>query len=221
MPRILLVLLTAVLISACTAAGEPRTSLLVGNGEAAPVAFGHAEYCMAAAARDDARDQQFRAAFCDGSGEREVVELTDDRKRHLDLVQSKVNRAIAYRSTRSWDPLASEGDCKTYAARKELELLALGWPAGALRIATAFVDDEGPHANEYHAVLLVDTNSGTFVLDNRYGSPRRWEDLPYVWISARATRSMTWARLPADERAVSVALAANLVRDSIPNAAIR
>ena len=221
MSRILLILATALLMSACAAAGEPRSSLLVDNGAAAPVAFGHAEYCAAAAARDDARDRQFRAAFCNGSGEGEVVELTDERKRNLELVQSKVNRAVAYRATRSWDPLASEGDCKTYAARKELELLALGWPAGALRIATAFVDDKGPHANEYHAVLLVDTNSGTFVLDNRYERPRRWEDLPYVWISARATRAMTWARLPADERAVSVALAANLVRDGIPNAATR
>ena len=83
-------------------------------------------------------------------------------------------------------------------------------PAGALRIATAFVDDGSPQHLTYHAVLLVDTDRGTLVLDSRHRTPRPWQDLAYVWMTAQIPGSGgAWARLPAEPAAVRMAMAAN------------
>ena len=59
-----------------------------------------------------------------------------------------------------------------------------GWPAGALRIATAFVNDGSAQQGASHAVVLVDTDKGTIVLDSRQAGPLPWESLSYIWLSA-------------------------------------
>lgn len=106
--------------------------------------------------------------------------------------------------------MESAGDGKTYAARKALELLDRGWPASAMRIAPAFVDDGGRQQYVYHAVLFVDTDRGTMVLDSRQQTARRWSDLPYNWMTAQTRgRSDRWLRLAADPEKVRLALAAN------------
>jgi predicted transglutaminase-like cysteine proteinase len=211
-------MLAAAWVAGCTATTQPRPSLLASTMQPAPPAFGQRDYCAAAQRRDDARDRSFRLAFCEPDGSATVVELTPRRRGDLAAVQASVAASIAYAPTPSWDPLASIGDCKTYVARMELELLERGWPAGALRIATAFVDDRGPHQNKYHAVLLVDTSEGTLALDNRYAKPQHWQELPYVWIAAQTPRPMRWVRLPADPAAVSLALAANGIGANVAGA---
>jgi len=211
-------MLAAVWLAGCAATGEPSPAILAATAQSAPTAFGQRDYCEASKRRDDPRDRRFRLAFCEPDGSVAVVDLTPRRSRELASVHADAVASIAYRSTPSWDPLAPVGDCKTYVARMELELLERGWPAGALRIATAFVDDRGPNQNKYHAVLLVDTSEGTLALDNRYARPQHWHDLPYVWVAAVTPRPMRWARLPADPASVSVALAANGIGPKVAGA---
>jgi len=204
----ILVLVGAVFLGACQATGPG--SLLADEGTRVTfTTFGHERYCADAKRRADPRDAEFRKVFCEAQVERQQVALTPEQSELLAEVHRRVNKAIAFRSTTSWDPLKAEGDCKTFSARKQLELMERGFPAGALRIATAFINDGSAQQYEYHAVLLVDTDRGTLVLDNRQAAPRRWDELSYVWMTAQVPGEARWAKLPADQSLVTAALARN------------
>jgi predicted transglutaminase-like cysteine proteinase len=197
----------ALLLGACSA--MPERGTMLQSLEAAPQPFGSAADC-AAVDRDGAA-RAFWNDFCHPTAAATTVTLTPERYRELEDVQNGVNAAIAYASTTSWNPLTDVGDCKTFATRKEMELLNRGWPAGALRLATAFVNDHSREQLAYHAVLLVDTDRGTIVLDNRARAPRPWHEAPYIWMTAQARGAGApggWSRLPADPAAVRMALAA-------------
>jgi predicted transglutaminase-like cysteine proteinase len=176
--------------------------------EAAPQPFGYDAYCGGDAATVGAAERHFREAFCRSNAPPTVVQLTAERVDELNRVQQRVNAAISYGGTTTWDPLMMQGDCKTYAARKALELLERGWPASALRIATAFIDDGSSQQNSYHAVLLVDTDRGTMVLDSRYPTLRPWDELSYRWMTTQA-RGLgdKWVWLAADPGKVKIAMA--------------
>jgi predicted transglutaminase-like cysteine proteinase len=168
--------------------------------------FGVLGYCAEQTARLSTLMRSFRRSLCTGTEAAAVVELTVERRRELDLVQRRVNADLTYERTVSWDPLVERGDCKNYAARKLLELLQRGWPAGAMRLATAFVEEPGEFRDEYHAVLLVDTSAGTYVLDNLQDAPRPFGDLNYVWVMSQLPGHGDWARLPANDVAFAHAL---------------
>jgi predicted transglutaminase-like cysteine proteinase len=204
MPFRLLHVAILALLSACS-------STRMATDIPAPAPFGVADYCRDAGGRGDPQDLSFRQSVCSGAPRPAVAVLTPERRRDLEEVQTEINAAIGYRPTTTWDPLAAEGDCKTYSARKELELLRRGWPAGALRIATAFVRD-GRYRYQYHAVLLVDTDRGTLVLDNRHDAPLPWDETAYIWMTAQAPGRAGWIRLRADPAEVALALAANVAR---------
>lgn len=68
-----------------------------------------------------------------------------------------------------WAINPSQGDCEDYALTKRAELVAAGMPISALRIATALTS-----SGEGHAVLVVRTNRGDMVLDNRTDSIKPW-----------------------------------------------
>jgi predicted transglutaminase-like cysteine proteinase len=202
-------LIALIVLGACSEIPATESRPIAETAESAPPPFGFNAYCRSGARRTTEAEQKFRGAFCHHDATPRIVQLTPERAHELVEVQQTVNAAIAYRSTGTWNPLASEGDCKTYAARKELELLARGWPAGAMRIATAFVDDGSRQQFFYHAVLLVHTDHGTLVLDSRQRRPSRWDELPYIWMTAQVRGdSAHWIRLAADPEAVKTALAA-------------
>lgn len=117
-------------------------------------------------------------------------------------VNLRVNRSIRPRAddVESWDADVASGDCEDYALTKRRALLALGLPAGALRIATAMTP-----GGEWHTVLVVATTSGDMVLDNLVGEIRLWnktglrwskiasaED-PSVWLAVRGGPRMQGA----------------------------
>lgn len=81
----------------------------------------------------------------------------------LNSVNRSVNAAIRpqMRSTQVWELGARTGDCKDYAMNKRAELIARGIPAGALRLAIGFTA-----RGQGHAVLVVRTTAGDYVLDN-------------------------------------------------------
>lgn len=68
------------------------------------------------------------------------------------------------------------GDCKDYVLEKRRLLMAQGLPMSALSITlgtTAW--------GEYHAVLLVHSDMGDYVLDNLSPWVTPWKDVTYVW----------------------------------------
>ncbi|MCE7030866.1 transglutaminase-like cysteine peptidase [Jiella avicenniae] len=102
----------------------------------------------------------------------------------------QVNSRIRPTNERSdtWRADVSSGDCEDFALTKRRHLIKAGLPSSALRIAVAKTP-----SGEGHAVLVVKTTRGDFVLDNRTNSVKlwqrtdlRWEKIasaenPYIW----------------------------------------
>lgn len=72
------------------------------------------------------------------------------------------------------------GDCEDFALCKLFKLMSSGLPEESMGIATCFVDGDPKRG---HAVLIVSTDKGDFVLDNRFNDVLPWKDIPdnYKW----------------------------------------
>ena len=68
------------------------------------------------------------------------------------------------------------GDCEDYVLEKIRALTAAGVPRAALNIAAVTTA-----SGEAHAVLLVTTGAGDYVLDNRTNVILRWNETGYQW----------------------------------------
>jgi predicted transglutaminase-like cysteine proteinase len=80
-------------------------------------------------------------------------------------VNNAVNGSMRYNAEKgvvdSWRVGGSTGDCEDYVLTKRAMLIAMGVPSGALRIATTLT-----RRGEPHAVLVVRTSRGDYILDN-------------------------------------------------------
>ena len=111
-----------------------------------------------------------------------MIKLTNKNWKVITNINRKVNFEIDYLSDREhyaqmeyWvaNPPDSLGDCEDKALTKQSRLKAEGIPSF---MATCTTETGGGHG-----VLLIDTDKGTFVLDNRYETVYHYEDLPYKW----------------------------------------
>jgi predicted transglutaminase-like cysteine proteinase len=115
------------------------------------------------------------------------VALTPERMSELRQINNHVNSTIAE------VPTSGRGDCEDFALLKRQLLIQRGWPASALSISvgtTAY--------GEAHAVLVVATANGEYVLDNLTSSilpPARTahtfhsRQLGRSWVSASGART--------------------------------
>jgi len=95
--------------------------------------------------------------------------LTTERMAELRQINSHVNDTIIevsdmeqYGREDVWTlPTSGKGDCEDFALLKRKLLIQRGWPASALSISVGMTA-----RGEAHAVLIVATASGEFVLDN-------------------------------------------------------
>jgi predicted transglutaminase-like cysteine proteinase len=116
--------------------------------------------------------------------------LSPQRMNELRAVNHSVNERIKpvsdeaqYKVIEYWTyPTTGKGDCEDYVLQKKRELIALGWPAGALLITV--VRDEN---DEGHAVLTARTDSGEFILDNKRSEIMDWRKTPYAYIKRQSS----------------------------------
>lgn len=137
-----------------------------------------------------------RPNACDMAGPT-VIALDEGRRRELSGVNARINRDVVFISDMDnlgleehWNlPLDGRGDCEDFALAKREELVQSGWPRGALTLAIAF------HKVRCfpHAVLLAETDSGTWVLDNLHDDVLCWDALPYTY-SRRERPDGRWTR---------------------------
>jgi len=126
--------------------------------------------------------------------------LDESRWRQLAEVNDRVNRTFRYVADAGafgrsdyWTLPTVEGDCEDLALEKRRRLIALGWPPEALLIALAKVPRLGGHA-----VLVVVTDKGDYVLDSRDGAVRPWDEVPYRWMRRQSPDNpRVWLRLQA------------------------
>ena len=95
---------------------------------------------------------------------------------HVNASTSYCSDATLYGRPEFWEVAAGQGDCEDYALAKRAALLKAGADLDDLRLATCWTEND-----EYHAVLIVTTDDGEFVLDNRYPDPMPRQLLPYRW----------------------------------------
>jgi len=76
-------------------------------------------------------------------------------------------------------PHSGKGDCEDIALEKRQRLAMLGFPRAALRIAIVF------HKGYLcpHALLTIETDRGTYVLDSFFDEIYTWNQLPYNFAS--------------------------------------
>jgi predicted transglutaminase-like cysteine proteinase len=96
--------------------------------------------------------------------------------RRVSEINAIVNRTMRPRIDEHWHVGGPTGDCKDYALTKRDMLNRAGFPTSATLIATA-----RDRAGRMHAVLIVRTDRGDFVLDNLTPAVLRWDAVPYAW----------------------------------------
>lgn len=134
--------------------------------------------------------------------------LTPQRLHELHQVQAAMWRLPRrsdeqlYHRAEYWVPAgAAGGDCEDIALAAREQLLRLGWPASAVRLATAWTE-----RNEHHLVLTVDiVHAGqvaTLILDSRFAQVQTWQELKrigYRFEARQASRGATWVAIRDDE----------------------
>lgn len=116
--------------------------------------------------------------------------LSPARWAELQAVNRAVNAAIAPGSdgTRDvWSLGAHSGDCDDYAVQKRHDLIARGWPAGAVALAVARVP-----SGEHHLVVVVRTDRGDLVLDSLTDRIRAWDHTSYRWAMRSSADPRVW-----------------------------
>lgn len=123
----------------------------------------------------------------------ELPTLTEARLRQLDQVNATVNATIEPVTDVGgdrWTFTSRAGDCEDYVLMKRELLARLGWPRSAMRI-TVVHDGVG-----YHAILVVSTRQGDFVLDNLAAYISRVEDSPYEFVVGQSQHHPgAWVRI--------------------------
>ena len=143
-------------------------------------------------------------------GQTAHLTLSPERWNLVYQVNSFVNGKIApmsdeelYGKPEYWTLPTDAGDCEDYLLLKKHYLQGLGFPSEALLI-TVVLDEKA----QGHAVLMVTTDKGDFVLDNRRNDVLRWNDTGYTFLKRQSAEDpKQWVSLsrkaPAHNGAVS------------------
>jgi predicted transglutaminase-like cysteine proteinase len=118
------------------------------------------------------------------------IEVSADMLPAIKKINLQINNKITWQSDldrygleERWTmPLAFDlgryGDCEDFALEKRRLLLEMGIPAGALALATTTSKATGSHA-----VLVIRTTQGDYVLDNTTPWVLPWTETDYKWIT--------------------------------------
>ncbi len=180
-------LLSAAAASAQTMASLPRGSLPAAvTGEARPV-MAWVDLCR--------RHPQECAI---DTTEAPVVALSARIWQQIVSINRRVNTTITAITDQEhwgvpdrWDlPTHGYGDCEDFQLLKRKLLAEGGLPRRAMRM-TVVIDEKG----EGHAVLMIRTDRGDFVLDNKTNAVLPWHDTGYIYIKREGQSGPAWVSL--------------------------
>lgn len=170
-----------------SAAGLPVASLpIAASGEArAPYAWSDLCRRMPSECRLDV-------------SEAEHVEMTPKLWKSIVAINGRVNREIEAITDQDhwgvvdrWDiPTDGKGDCEDYALLKRKRLVEAGVPRRAL-LMTVVIDEE----NAGHAVLMIRTDRGDYILDNKRNAILPWAQTGYVYVKRESQARVGWTSL--------------------------
>jgi predicted transglutaminase-like cysteine proteinase len=130
--------------------------------------------------------------------EAESVELTPKLWKTIVATNLKINREIEAITDQDhwgvvdrWDlPEDGKGDCEDYVLLKRKRLAEAGIPRRALRV-TVVIDEE----NAGHAVLMIRTDRGDFILDNKRNAILPWGQTGYTYVKRESQARTGWTSL--------------------------
>lgn len=130
--------------------------------------------------------------------EPETIRLTRSAWQAIVGVNAKVNAAITpmvdeehWGAPDVWNyPTDGYGDCEDYQLLKRRLLVEAGLPRRALRM-TVVIDEKG----DGHAVLMVRTDRGDYVLDNKAKAVLPWHQTGYVFVKREGADGAGWTSL--------------------------
>ncbi len=158
----------------------------VGDVTTAP--SGYVQFC-----KDNAADCR--------SGTQDARDIVLSRQAWKDLIalNDQVNQSVKpmtdlenYGKVEWWAyPTDGYGDCEDYVLLKRKLLIDAGWPRSAL-LVTVVRDKKG----EGHAVLMVKTDRGEFVLDNQEPKILSWRATGYRYVKRQSQSNQNvWVSL--------------------------
>lgn len=110
------------------------------------------------------------------------VQLTEEKLALLKRINREVNLNIKYKTdidqfgvVDKWVIPEKHGDCDDYVLLKRLKLMQLGWNAFDLKVTICKTE-----LGDGHAVLSIDTDKGTYILDNRYPDLKTFKQLTSI-----------------------------------------
>jgi predicted transglutaminase-like cysteine proteinase len=179
---------------------------LTATGAAAQQAASLPTASVTAVASGNARAPYAWVEFCRNykdecrvdASEPERVEMTPKLWKTIVGMNLKVNREIEpitdmdhWGVVDRWDMAEDgKGDCEEYVLVKRRKLAEAGIPRRAM-LVTVVIDEE----NAGHAVLMVRTDRGDFILDNKRNAVLAWSQTGYVFVKREAQDRVAWTSL--------------------------
>jgi predicted transglutaminase-like cysteine proteinase len=171
--------------------GNLPASTPIAFGQRVAIPIGYYDLCMRQPSVCRPRAGRV-ASTTDGA-----VKAAPEVFERLQAVTVQVNRSIRPISDpftpglREWRINTTAGNCKDYALTKRQQLLALGFPSSATLMAIARLP-----SGEQHAILIVRTDRGDFVLDNLNDAVTPWARVSYRWEKIQSPyETWTWHSL--------------------------
>ena len=142
--------------------------------------------------------ERFPAECVVNPAEPDTITLTPEVWQTLVSVNKQVNAKVKPRTDQAhwgvadrWDyPDDGYGDCEDYQILKRKRLVEEGLPHRAMRM-TVVIDDEGLG----HAVMMVRTDRGDFILDNKRNAVLPWGQTGYMYVKREGSNGPEWAWL--------------------------
>jgi predicted transglutaminase-like cysteine proteinase len=170
-----------------TLAALPSASNPIANMGAAKPLLGWVKFC-----------ESFPSECAVNVSEPETVQLTPQIWKTIVSVNQRVNSSVkAITDADHWGvvdvwgfPDDGKGDCEDFQLLKRRILVESGLPRRAMRM-TVVIDELG----EGHAVLVIRTNQGDYVLDNKTSSVLPWHRTGYAYVKRESENTVGWVSL--------------------------
>lgn len=155
--------------------------------------IGHYEFCKT------------NPGMCGSMSDNGPLQLTEAKWKTLLKVNYTANTTIEpmtdqeiYGVEERWVLPTTVGDCEDYVLLKQKMLVQRGFSPSDLLIAVVFQPN-----GDGHAVLVVRTDRGDFVLDNMRNKVLLWSDTEYTYLKRQSTRNAgQWVKIRDDRTPV-------------------
>lgn len=139
---------------------------------------GWTEFCARYAGECDTQTMPARDLVFDANNWRLLNKINDEVNDEIEPITDQDHWGVVER----WDyPTDGKGDCEDFVLEKRRRLIAAGLPRQALLISVVR-DRKG----DGHAVLLVKTDRGDYVLDNQAATILPWTETGYGFVKRQS-----------------------------------